>query len=157
MFGRVETTPSGNIIALPLKRRLPDGSLQPVTIRFDKATAVIVDEIVEALPTPLDLVPPKVARTPDLQITDYDLAVAKFYNKYSPCFFPGCAELREKFKAGLNKHADCTPCEEGRLMREFEEQYLRHLPYFSKLRNAQSHCPDTGPGAAPDAAGELPA
>ncbi len=48
-------------------------------------------------------------------------AIARFFTETSPCFFPGCEQFRNEWKAMLPKDSDepCTDCEMGQLMNQF--------------------------------------
>lgn len=51
--------------------------------------------------------------------------VNKFFSPYTPCWFDGCEELRERYNNALEKEGmteDCTGCQKGVIMRKFEPE-----------------------------------
>lgn len=60
-------------------------------------------------------------------IPEEELELNRFYTLQIPCWFTGCENLREEYKAALdkagNKHdGTCTDCEKGAIMRMFADR-----------------------------------
>lgn len=61
-----------------------------------------------------------IQRVPDLEIH-----IARFFVQNTPCFFPGCQELRQRWQEFLTPHLgeanECPDCVLGGLMNQFRE------------------------------------
>ncbi len=55
--------------------------------------------------------------------------ISRFFVDSSPCWFPGCEELRRQFKEEVGKlGSDCPACDRGALMNKYRDQIDEILP-----------------------------
>lgn len=62
------------------------------------------------------------------RVPEFELHVARFFTDSTPCFFPGCNELRMKWQAFVAPHrndqGECPDCVLGGLMNQFRTDGL---------------------------------
>lgn len=83
--------------------------------------------------------------------------VNKFFSPYTPCFFEGCEELRERYKDALEKAGmteECTGCQKGAIMRKFEPEVRALIQRHEGYTNTRTQPLSRPNGSSQKGAGE---
>ena len=126
-----------------LKRRQPDGKLNPCVLLIEKGTGVIVSEKCEEKAsaslgaagngTTQHLeqfgIPYELKQLPNGQTVievrsdgapRKTKMIMQFFNDSVPCYFAGCEEVRREYKEELkNLGEGCRECDKGEVMRSY--------------------------------------
>ncbi len=133
-----------NHIQWHLKRKLPDGRMNPCVFLIEKGTGVIISEKCEEATIPAQLgnsgnattrhleqfgIPYTIKKTengqPVIEVRSEGAPrktklIMNFFNDNMPCYFSGCEEMRLAYKQEIAALGEgCRECDKGEIMRAY--------------------------------------